>query len=142
MSKTKGVKANGVLFQLGLHELGGLGKLSKENKDDMFLQGVRTDVAARTEPNAKYRGTWYGYIANGTSWSGEASNQEGGNRAEFDVDFSTKKISGTLTAKDRTSPAFTITAMIKDNGFSGVAKTGENGFALDPQNTGIPLYAY
>lgn len=119
------------------------GKLSKGNKDDMFLQGVRTpvsDVAARTEANAKYRGTWYGYIANGTSWSGEASNQEGGNRAEFDVDFSTKKISGTLTAKDRTSPAFTITAMIQGNGFSGVAKTGENGFALDPKNTINPGY--
>lgn len=119
------------------------GKLSKENKDDMFLQGVRTpvsDVAARTEANAKYRGTWYGYIANGTSWSGEASNQEGGNRAEFDVDFSTKKISGTLTAKDRTSPAFTITATIQGNGFSGVAKTGENGFALDPKNTINPGY--
>ncbi|HEZ2924650.1 TPA: transferrin-binding protein-like solute binding protein [Neisseria meningitidis] len=119
------------------------GKLSKENKDDMFLQGVRTpvsDVAARTEANAKYRGTWYGYIANDTSWSGEASNQEGGNRAEFDVDFSTKKISGTLTAKDRTSPAFTITATIQDNGFSGVAKTGENGFALDPKNTINPGY--
>lgn len=121
------------------------GKLSKENKDDMFLQGVRTpvsDVAARTEANAKYHGTWYGYIANGTSWSGEASNQEGGNRAEFDVDFSTKKISGTLTAKDRTSPAFTITAMIQDNGFSGTAKTGNDGFALDPQNTGNSHYTH
>lgn len=121
------------------------GKLSKENKDDMFLQGVRTpvsDVAARTEANAKYRGTWYGYIANDTSWSGEASNQEGGNRAEFDVDFSTKKISGTLTAKDRTSPAFTITATIQDNGFSGVAKTGNDGFALDPQNTGNSHYTH
>lgn len=123
----------------------GFGKLSKENKDDMFLQGVRTpvsDVAARTEANAKYRGTWYGYIANGTSWSGEASNQEGGNRAEFDVDFSTKKISGTLTAKDRTSPAFTITAMIQGNGFSGTARTGENGFALDPKNTINPVYTH
>lgn len=121
------------------------GKLSKENKDDMFLQGVRTpvsDVAARTEANAKYRGTWYGYIANGTSWSGEASNQEGGNRAEFDVDFSTKKISGTLTAKDRTSPTFIITAAIQDNGFEGTAKTGENGFALDPKNTGNSHYAH
>ncbi|MBG8624145.1 transferrin-binding protein-like solute binding protein [Neisseria meningitidis] len=121
------------------------GKLSKENKDDMFLQGVRTpvsDVAARTEANAKYRGTWYGYIANGTSWSGEASNQEGGNRAEFDVDFSTKNISGTLTAKDRTSPAFTITATIQDNGFSGTARTGENGFALDPKNTINPVYTH
>ncbi|ANX27636.1 transferrin-binding protein [Neisseria meningitidis] len=142
-----GIEQNGVKATVCCSNLDymSFGKLSKENKDDMFLQGVRTpvsDVAARTEANAKYRGTWYGYIANGTSWSGEASNQEGGNRAEFDVDFSTKKISGTLTAKDRTSPAFTITAMIKDNGFSGVAKTGENGFALDPQNTGNSHYTH
>lgn len=140
-----GIEQNGVKATVCCSNLDymSFGKLSKENKDDMFLQGVRTpvsDVAARTEANAKYRGTWYGYIANGTSWSGEASNQEGGNRAEFDVDFSTKKISGTLTAKDRTSPAFTITATIQDNGFSGVAKTGENGFALDPKNTINPGY--
>ncbi|HEY9961986.1 TPA: transferrin-binding protein-like solute binding protein [Neisseria meningitidis] len=114
------------------------GKLSKGNKDDMFLQGVRTpvsDVAARTEANAKYRGTWYGYIVNGTSWSGEASNQESGNRAEFDVNFAKKTLNGMLTAKDRIDPAFTITATIQGNGFSGVAKTGGNGFALDPKNT-------
>lgn len=140
-----GIEQNGVKATVCCSNLDymSFGKLSKENKDDMFLQGVRTpvsDVAARTEANAKYRGTWYGYIANGTSWSGEASNQEGGNRAEFDVDFSTKKISGTLTAKDRTSPAFTITATIQGNGFSGVAKTGENGFALDPKNTINPGY--
>lgn len=140
-----GIEQNGVKATVCCSNLDymSFGKLSKENKDDMFLQGVRTpvsDVAARTEANAKYRGTWYGYIANGTSWSGEASNQEGGNRAEFDVDFSTKKISGTLTAKDRTSPTFTITAMIQGNGFSGVAKTGENGFALDPKNTSNPVY--
>lgn len=142
-----GIEQNGVKATVCCSNLDymSFGKLSKENKDDMFLQGVRTpvsDVAARTEANAKYRGTWYGYIANGTSWSGEASNQEGGNRAEFDVDFSTKKISGTLTAKDRTSPAFTITAMIQGNGFSGTAKTGNDGFALDPQNTGNSHYTH
>lgn len=142
-----GIEQNGVKATVCCSNLDymSFGKLSKENKDDMFLQGVRTpvsDVAARTEANAKYRGTWYGYIANGTSWSGEASNQEGGNRAEFDVDFSTKKISGTLTAKDRTSPAFTITATIQGNGFSGTARTGENGFALDPKNTINPVYTH
>ncbi|WP_455934164.1 transferrin-binding protein-like solute binding protein [Neisseria sp.] len=140
-----GIEQNGVKATVCCSNLDymSFGKLSKENKDDMFLQGVRTpvsDVAARTEANAKYRGTWYGYITNGTSWSGEASNQESGNRAEFDVDFSTKKISGTLTAKDRTSPAFTITATIQGNGFSGVAKTGENGFALDPKSTIDSVY--
>ena len=40
-----------------------------------------------------------------------------------------------LTAKDRIAPVFAITATIQGNGFSGVAKTGENGFALDPKNT-------
>ena len=40
-----------------------------------------------------------------------------------------------LTAKDHIAPVFTITATIQGNGFSGVAKTGENGFALDPKNT-------
>lgn len=142
-----GIEQNGVKATVCCSNLDymSFGKLSKENKDDMFLQGVRTpvsDVAARTEANAKYRGTWYGYIANGTSWSGEASNQEGGNRAEFDVDFSTKNISGTLTAKNRTSPAFTITATIQGNGFSGTARTGENGFALDPKNTINPVYTH
>lgn len=142
-----GIEQNGVKATVCCSNLDymSFGKLSKENKDDMFLQGVRTpvsDVAARTEANAKYRGTWYGYIVNGTSWSGEASNQESGNRAEFDVDFSTKNISGTLTAKNRTSPAFTITATIQGNGFSGTARTGENGFALDPKNTINPVYTH
>ena len=120
---------------------------AQTDAQSMFLQGERTpvsDMVARTEANAKYRGTWYGHIANdtSTSWSGEASNQEGGNRAEFDVDFSTKNISGTLTAKDRTSPAFTITATIQGNGFEGTAKTGNDGFALDPKNTINPVYTH
>lgn len=140
-----GIEQNGVKATVCCSNLDymSFGKLSKENKDDMFLQGVRTpvsDVAARTEANAKYRGTWYGYIVNGTSWSGEASNQESGNRAEFDVNFAKKTLNGMLTAKDRIDPAFTITAQIQGNGFSGVAKTGEKGFALDPQSTIDSVY--
>lgn len=140
-----GIEQNGVKATVCCSNLDymSFGKLSKENKDDMFLQGVRTpvsDVAARTEANAKYRGTWYGYIVNGTSWSGEASNQESGNRAEFDVNFAKKTLNGMLTAKDRIDPAFTITAQIQGNGFSGVAKTGENGFALDPKSTIDSVY--
>nr|CAG28815.2 transferrin binding protein B [Neisseria flavescens] len=142
-----GIEQNGVKATVCCSNLDymSFGKLSKENKDDMFLQGVRTpvsDVAARTEANAKYRGTWYGYIVNGTSWSGEASNQESGNRAEFDVNFAKKTLNGMLTAKDRIDPAFTITATIQGNGFSGVAKTGEKGFALDPKSTIDPVYTH
>ncbi|EMT0344365.1 transferrin-binding protein-like solute binding protein [Neisseria gonorrhoeae] len=108
----------------------------------MFLQGERTpvsDMAARTEANAKYRGTWYGHIANGTSWSGNASDKEGGNKADFTVNFGEKKITGTLTAENRSEATFTINAMIEGNGFKGEAKTGNDGFAPD-QNSSTGTY--
>ncbi|MBH6397123.1 transferrin-binding protein-like solute binding protein [Neisseria meningitidis] len=104
----------------------------------MFLQGERTpvsDMAARTEANAKYRGTWYGHIANDTSWSGNASDKEGGNKADFTVNFGEKKITGTLTAENRQAATFTIEGTIQDNGFSGTAKTADSGFDLDQSNT-------
>ncbi|WP_127220584.1 transferrin-binding protein-like solute binding protein [Neisseria meningitidis] len=102
----------------------------------MFLQGERTDEKEiPSEQNVVYRGSWYGHIANGTSWSGNASDKEGGNKAEFTVNFADKKLNGTLTAGERTSPTFTITATIQGNGFEGTAKTGDDGFALDTKNT-------
>lgn len=103
----------------------------------MFLQGERTDEKEipKEQQNIVYRGSWYGHIANGTSWSGNASDKEGGNRAEFTVNFADKKLDGTLTAGERTSPTFTITATIQGNGFEGTAKTGDGGFALDTKNT-------
>ncbi|HEZ3746796.1 TPA: transferrin-binding protein-like solute binding protein [Neisseria meningitidis] len=105
----------------------------------MFLQGERTDEKEipKEQQNIVYRGSWYGHIANGTStsWSGNASDKEGGNRAEFTVNFADKKLDGTLTAGERTSPTFTITATIQDNGFEGTAKTADLGFDLDQSNT-------
>ncbi|HGO9200312.1 TPA: transferrin-binding protein-like solute binding protein [Neisseria meningitidis] len=107
-----------------------------QGAQSMFLQGERTDEnKIPNEQNVVYRGSWYGHIANGTSWSGNASDKEGGNRAEFTVNFADKKLDGTLTAGERTSPTFTITATIQGNGFEGTAKTGDGGFALDPKNT-------
>lgn len=113
------------------------GVLEHGGSHDMFLQGSRTPVSDMpvTVGEAVYRGTWSGTIVNGTSWSAEPSNKEGGNRAEFKVNFAEKTLNGMLTAKDRIAPVFAITATIQGNGFSGVAKTGENGFALDPKNT-------
>ncbi|HFC3140091.1 TPA: transferrin-binding protein-like solute binding protein [Neisseria gonorrhoeae] len=110
---------------------------TEQAEQSMFLQGERTpvsDMAARTEANAKYRGTWYGYIANGTSWSGNASNTTSGNKAEFTVNFDKKKITGMLTAANRQEATFTIDAMIDGNGFKGTAKTGNDGFAPDQNN--------
>lgn len=107
-----------------------------QGAQSMFLQGERTDEKEiPSEQNVVYRGSWYGHIANGTSWSGNASDKEGGNRAEFTVNFGEKKLNGTLTAGERTSPTFTITATIQGNGFEGTAKTGDDGFALDTKNT-------
>lgn len=109
---------------------------AQTDAQSMFLQGERTDEKEiPSEQNVVYRGSWYGYIANDTSWSGNASDKEGGNRAEFTVNFADKKLDGTLTARERTSPTFTITATIQDNGFSGMAKTADLGFDLDQSNT-------
>lgn len=117
---------------------GGNGSQAAAQTDaqSMFLQGERTDEKEiPKEQNVVYRGSWYGHIANDTSWSGNASDKEGGNRAEFTVNFADKKLDGTLTARERTSPTFTITATIQDNGFSGTAKTADLGFDLDQSNT-------
>ncbi|HFC1144829.1 TPA: transferrin-binding protein-like solute binding protein [Neisseria gonorrhoeae] len=103
----------------------------------MFLQGERTDEKEiPKDENVVYLGTWYGHIAaNGTGWTGKASDQQSGNRAKFDVNFKDKKITGTLTAENRSEATFTIDAMIDGNGFKGTAKTGNGGFAPDQNNS-------
>ncbi|ENY1335878.1 transferrin-binding protein-like solute binding protein [Neisseria gonorrhoeae] len=108
-----------------------------QGAQSMFLQGERTDEKEiLKDGNVVYLGTWYGHIAiNGTSWTREASNQENGNRAKFDVNFKDKKITGTLTAANRQEATFTIDAMIEGNGFKGTAKTGDGGFAPDQNNS-------
>lgn len=115
---------------------------TEQVEQSMFLQGERTDEKEiPKEQNVVYRGSWYGYIANdkSTSWSGNASDKKGGNRAEFTVNFDKKKINGTLTADNRQAATFTIEGDIEGNGFSGTAKTAELGFDLDQSdNTRTP----
>lgn len=109
---------------------------AQTDAQSMFLQGELTDEnKIPSEQNVVYRGSWYGHIANGTSWSGNASDKEGGNRADFTVNFGEKKITGTLTAENRQQATFTIEGTIQDNGFSGTAKTADLGFDLDQSNT-------
>lgn len=118
---------------------------TEQVEQSMFLQGERTDEKEiPSEQNIVYRGSWYGYIANdkSTSWSGNASDREGGNRADFTVNFGTKKINGTLTAENRQEATFTIVGDIKDNGFEGTAKTADSGFDLDQSNTTRTPKAY
>ncbi|HGJ9469267.1 TPA: transferrin-binding protein-like solute binding protein [Neisseria gonorrhoeae] len=108
-----------------------------QGAQSMFLQGERTDEKEiPKEQNVVYLGTWYGHIAaNGTSWTGNASNETSGNRAEFTVNFDKKQITGKLTAANRQEATFTIDAMIEGNGFKGTAKTGDGGFAPDQNNS-------
>lgn len=116
---------------------------AQTDAQSMFLQGERTDEnKIPSEQNVVYRGSWYGHIANGTSWSGNASDKEGGNRADFTVNFGEKKITGTLTAENRQQATFTIEGTIQDNGFSGTAKTADLGFDLDQSNTTRTPKAY
>lgn len=112
-----------------------------QGAQNMFLQGERTDEKAIPKnENVVYLGTWYGHIAaNGTSWTREASNQENGNRAKFDVNFKDERITGTLTAENRSEATFTIDGKIEGNGFKGTAKTGNGGFAPD-QNSSTGTY--
>lgn len=117
---------------------GGNGSQTAAQTDaqSMFLQGERTDEnKIPTDQNVVYRGSWYGHIANGTSWSGNASNATSGNKADFTVNFGEKKINGTLTAENRQAATFTIEGTIQGNGFSGTAKTADLGFDLDQSNT-------
>ncbi|EPI0171983.1 transferrin-binding protein-like solute binding protein [Neisseria gonorrhoeae] len=133
----------GLLTRKTAGNTGGGGKGSQaaaqtaQGAQSMFLQGERTDEKEiPKDENVVYLGTWYGHIAaNGTSWTGNASDQQSGNRARFDVNFKDKKITGTLTAANRQAETFTISGMIDGNGFEGTAKTGNGGFALDANNT-------
>ncbi|EMS1946860.1 transferrin-binding protein-like solute binding protein [Neisseria gonorrhoeae] len=117
---------------------------AQTDAQSMFLQGERTDEKEipKEQQDIVYRGSWYGHIANDTSWSGNASDREGGNRADFTVNFGTKKINGTLTAENRQEVTFTIVGDIKDNGFEGTAKTADSGFDLDQSNTTRTPKAY
>lgn len=132
----------GLLTRKTAGNTGGGGKGSQaaaqtaQDAQSMFLQGERTDEKQiPKDENVVYLGSWYGYIANGTSWSGNASNTTSGNKAEFTVNFDKKKITGMLTAANRQEATFTIDAMIESNGFKGMAKTGNGGFAPDQNSS-------
>lgn len=107
-----------------------------QGAQSMFLQGERTDEKEiPKDENVVYLGSWYGYIANGTAGAAMLPNTTSGNKAEFTVNFDKKKITGMLTAANRQEATFTIDAMIESNGFKGMAKTGNGGFAPDQNSS-------
>lgn len=103
-----------------------------------FLLGLRTPNAEiPKEGSAKYHGSWFGYLSDGsTSYSTSGDKQRNKNAlAEFDVDFGNKTLKGELKRHDNGNTVFSINATFKDgkNDFTGTATA--NDVAIDPQST-------
>lgn len=104
---------------------------------DLFLKGIRTaetDIPKTGE--AHYTGTWEARIGKPIQWDNKADKAA---KAEFDVDFGKKSISGTLTEKNGVQPAFHIeNGKIEGNGFYATARTRENGINLSGNGSTNP----
>lgn len=110
---------------------------------DLFLKGIRTAEAdIPKNGTAHYTGTWEARIGvpdSGTTFIQKDSYANQGAKAEFDVDFGKKSISGTLTEKNDTNPAFYIEkGVIDGNGFHALAHTRESGIDLSGQGSTNP----
>lgn len=104
---------------------------------DLFLKGIRTAEADIPKTGtAHYTGTWEARIGKPIQWDNHADKAA---KAEFDVDFGKKSISGTLTEKNGVQPAFYIEkGVIDGNGFHATARTRENGINLSGNGSTNP----
>lgn len=102
-----------------------------------FLLGHRTpkdDIPK--EGSAKYLGSWFGYLSDGsTSYSTSGDKERSKNAvAEFDVNFAEKKLTGELKRHDNGNTVFNIEATFPNgNAFTG--KATANDVAIDSKNT-------
>nr|WP_101124676.1 transferrin-binding protein-like solute binding protein [Neisseria meningitidis] len=96
---------------------------------DLFLKGIRTAEADIPQTGkARYTGTWEARIGEPIQWDNKADKAA---KAEFNVDFGEKSISGTLTEENGVEPAFHIeNGKIEGNGFYATARTRDNGINL------------
>ncbi|HGO7093343.1 TPA: transferrin-binding protein-like solute binding protein [Neisseria meningitidis] len=101
---------------------------------DLFLKGIRTaETNIPQTGKAHYTGTWEARIGKPIQWDNHADKAA---KAEFDVDFGKKSISGTLTEKNGVEPAFHIeNGKIEGNGFHATARTRDNGIDLSGQGS-------
>lgn len=116
---------------------------------DLFLKGIRTaETNIPQTGKAHYTGTWEARIGvpdkkgeqlDGTTSIQKDSYANQAAKAEFDVDFGAKSLSGKLTEKNDTNPAFYIEkGVIDGNGFHALARTRENGVDLSGQGSTNP----
>lgn len=105
---------------------------------DLFLKGIRTAEADIPQTGkARYTGTWEARISKPIQWDNHADKKAA--KAEFDVDFGEKSISGTLTEKNGVEPAFRIeNGVIEGNGFHATARTRDNGINLSGNDSTNP----
>lgn len=105
---------------------------------DLFLKGIRTAEADIPQTGkARYTGTWEARISKPIQWDNHADKKAA--KAEFDVDFGEKSISGTLTEKNGVEPAFHIeNGKIEGNGFHATARTRDNGINLSGNDSTNP----
>nr|WP_101112835.1 transferrin-binding protein-like solute binding protein [Neisseria meningitidis] len=97
---------------------------------DLFLKGIRTaETDIPQTGKAHYTGTWEARIGEPIQWDNHADKEAA--KAEFDVDFGEKSISGKLTEQNGVKPAFHIEkGKIEGNGFYATARTRDNGINL------------
>ncbi|HGO9072941.1 TPA: transferrin-binding protein-like solute binding protein [Neisseria meningitidis] len=102
---------------------------SKGRDIDLFLKGIRTaETNIPQIGKARYTGTWEARIGEPIQWDNKADKAA---KAEFNVDFGEKSISGTLTEENGVEPAFHIeNGKIEGNGFYATARTRDNGINL------------
>ncbi|HFC7644993.1 TPA: transferrin-binding protein-like solute binding protein [Neisseria meningitidis] len=105
---------------------------------DLFLKGIRTAEADIPQTGkAHYTGTWEARISKPIQWDNQADKKTA--KAEFNVDFGGKSISGTLTEKNGVEPAFHIeNGVIEGNGFHATARTRESGINLSGNDSTNP----
>ncbi|WP_127219839.1 transferrin-binding protein-like solute binding protein [Neisseria meningitidis] len=112
---------------------------SKGRDIDLFLKGIRTAEADIPQTGkARYTGTWEARISKPIQWDNKADKAA---KAEFDVDFGEKSISGTLTEKNGVEAAFHIeNGKIEGNGFHATARTRDNGINLSGNDSTNPQH--
>lgn len=96
---------------------------------DFFIKGIRTSEADIPKiGNVHYRGSWEARIGAPIQWDNHADKAA---KAEFDVNFANKSLSGTLMEKNGVEPAFYIeNGIIEHNGFHAAARTRDTGIDL------------
>ncbi|HFC7777860.1 TPA: transferrin-binding protein-like solute binding protein [Neisseria meningitidis] len=104
---------------------------------DLFLKGIRTaETNIPQTGKAHYTGTWEARISKPIQWDNHADKAA---KAEFNVDFGEKSISGKLTEKNGVEPAFHIeNGVIEGNGFHATARTRDNGINLSGNGSTNP----